>query len=250
MSKESGDALRIPIEIKTEDLQELQSIIQDITEAQTAVREIKPSRGKRSDSSSRSAISPLSSDAFGIFSNVREGETLPAKTRDKTSRQAFQRESEFAKMREELQDVKNQQQTLNEGLGLLTQASGFGSLLSGSKFSKLKTVGTLATKAFLPIAAITTITSLVEDLMDKWVAPGGILDRRFRRNVREESLKLTNLSEKAEISAGRRVIRVTTISGLRGDDAQVRSNLDYVKSGVRIYDFNGVLSKNVGVGTI
>lgn len=106
MSSKDGDSLRIPIEIKTEDLKELRNLIQEITEAQSAVRELQPKRGKTKDSSSRSAFSSSTDDGFGIFSGAKGGEALPSKGRDKTSRQAFQRESEFNKIRERMTDLE------------------------------------------------------------------------------------------------------------------------------------------------
>ena len=65
-----------------------------------------------------------------------------------------------------------------------------------------------------------------------------------------ESTNLTNLKEKAEFSNGRRVIRVTTIGGQRGTGSQSRSNLDYIKNGVDVYDINGVFNKAIGAGSI
>ena len=60
-----------------------------------------------------------------------------------------------------------------------------------------------------------------------------------------------DLREKEEISQGRRIIRVTTTSGLRGVSDQVRSNLDYYKQGKRVFDLDGtLLSQNTGVGNI
>ena len=58
------------------------------------------------------------------------------------------------------------------------------------------------------------------------------------------------MADKQEITFGRRVVRVTTIDSQRGTSSQVRSNLDYVKTGVEVFDINGTFNKGMGVGTI
>lgn len=270
MSKEQDSALRIPIEIKTDDLQELHSLIQDITEAESSIRELKPLKGKRGSSGSRSALPSSNDDSFGIFAGFREGEAVPAKTRDKSSKQAFQRESEFEKLREQVRAQQSQTEELRGSLNTMLNGV-FGISIAGQGASTSQKIQSgvsggakigssvmsggnlltgLASRLAWPIGAALIAIGFVENIIGELTKPGGIWDRRFKRDYSRESQILSNRSEKAEITAGRRVIRVTSISNLRGTEANVRSNLDYVKSGIRVYDLNGVLSKNVGVGTI
>ena len=74
--------------------------------------------------------------------------------------------------------------------------------------------------------------------------------RRFRRDSKKESANLSSLQEKAEFTQGERIIRVTTIGGQRGTQSQQRSNLDYIRNGVDVFDIHGVLNKGIGAGTI
>jgi hypothetical protein len=62
---------------------------------------------------------------------------------------------------------------------------------------------------------------------------------------------MIDLNDKSDINQGRRIVRVTTATSLRGTDSQVRSSLDVYKSGQRIYDMDGQnMVKNTGVGEI
>jgi hypothetical protein len=139
-----------------------------------------------------------------------------------------------------------------QGLGMVTQGVGFAQMLGGSApasaiFQKIQGI---AGKTFLPLAVIGQIMGLVMTIIDGVIKPGGPLDRRFKRDYSKESLRLDSLADKQEITFGRRVVRVTTISSQRGTSSQVRSNLDYVKTGVEVFDINGTFNKGMGVGTI
>lgn len=269
MSKESSDALRIPIEIKTEDIQELQGLLQEINEAESTVRELKPLRGKSKSGISRSAIGGGNNDSFGIFAANMSQEAVPAKTRDKTSRQAFQRENQFEKLQEQVGNLQNSQigldSTLNSlmngvfgisigGQGLTTSQKIKSGIGGTAKISSVLSGGNLlvglAAKLALPIGAALIAVGFVENVIKELTRPGGVFDTRFKRDYAKESTRLSSLQEKAEISAGRRVLRVSTTASLRGESSQVRSNYDIIKKGVRIYDLNGQMAKGIGLGTI
>ena len=88
-------------------------------------------------------------------------------------------------------------------------------------------------------------------MIDSLFKPGGIYDTRFRRNIKEEIIKVFDLKEKEDIAQGRRTIRVTTSSALRGTDNKVRSNLDIIANGKRVFDLDGTLiTQNTGVGSV
>lgn len=269
MSKESSDALRIPIEIKTEDMQELQGLLQDISEAKSSVRELKPLKGK-GGGSSRSATGGSSSESFGIFAGFREENAVPSKTRDTKSKQAFSRESEFSKLQEQVSRVQSSNAGLEASLNNMMNGV-FGISIAGqgaSASAKIKSAVSggvsagsslmsggnlltgLASRLAWPIASALIAIGFAQQLIGEWTKPGGIMDRRFKRDLSKESTRLSSLQEKAEITAGRRVIRVTTTSGLRGDSSQVRSSYDVIKKGIRIYDLNGQMAKGIGLGTI
>lgn len=252
---DDNSALRIPIEINTSDLQELQSLIQDITEAESSIRELKPLKGKSKGGASRSAISGGTDDSFGIFAEFGESQAVPSKTRDKTSKQAFQRESEFSKLQEQVMNAQNSQKSLDAKLNSIMSGvfgvniatggiqsagpifSSAGKMISGGGPASL--ISGLVTKLVAPIGAALLAVGFVETIISELFKPGGMFDVRFKRNFKKESNILTSLEEKMEIRAGRRIIRTTTISGIRGATQQQFSTLDQLKHGIAPYDLNG-----------
>lgn len=229
-----GDSLKIPIEIKTDDLDEIQKLINEIAQAESDIRELKPRRGKSDDVSSRSAFTRPSELTGGIFGGT-EGEATPLKGRDRSSKAPYQRENQFAKLQEKVENVEKEQSTVKEALGITTQVAGFATLIPDSKniFGGIKQI---AGKAFLPLAVITTINELIHTALDFLLAPGGLWDRRFRRKIKDEISSATERAEKAQIAQGLRIIRVSTYPGVRGE--AYSANALSVRSGQPIYDMN------------
>jgi hypothetical protein len=97
----------------------------------------------------------------------------------------------------------------------------------------------LVSKLVWPMSVALMAIGFANTILDQLFRAGGLWDRRFKRDFKRESNILTSLEEKAEIRAGRRVIRVTTIAGLRGITNQQFSNLDMLKQGIAPYDLNG-----------
>ena len=95
MSERGGDdAVRVPIKIKTEDLEEIQQLIQELTEAEENIRKAKteekgalPRRGKaQPDEVSKSPLQAADMDERGgIFGGTME-EAMPQKYKDKSSK--------------------------------------------------------------------------------------------------------------------------------------------------------------------
>jgi hypothetical protein len=276
MSSEGGDALRIPIEIKTDDLQEIQDLINEISKAESDIDVLKPRKGKGTgDVTSRSAFAREDEidERGGVF-GMRTDDALPTAIRDKKSRSPLQRENEFSKMRDQVE-----QQNQGNIIGSLVNA-GFVGNLAGfkgvEKFQKAQSVLPLANIAtgglrggvigaagfggglkslagkagifgMLAMVAMEVVQSTIEFLY----RPGGALDKRFKRDMDKESVRMIDLNDKSDINQGRRIVRVTTATSLRGTDSQVRSSLDVYKSGQRIYDMDGQnMVKNTGVGEI
>ena len=109
MSSNGEDKLKIPIEIKTEDLDEIRELINEITQAENDLRSLKatPRKGKGAgDQSSRSAFTSPEEKEGGIFGGQEGDGALPIQGRDKKSRTPMQRESEFAKLKNQVQEVE------------------------------------------------------------------------------------------------------------------------------------------------
>lgn len=249
-----GDNLKIPIEIKSDDLNEIRALITEITNAEIDLKSIKPRKGKgKGDDSSRSAFTQQDDTQGGGIFGGQDKEALPTQGRDKSSKTPIQKENQFAKMQK---DVAETQQKLGlgdqaqSGIGAVTMAAGMGQMVSRGGTGILGALSGFAGKAFLPLAIVSQVIAIAQGVLKSLLAPGGLMDRRFRREAKMESANFTNLKEKAEFTNGRRVIRVTTIGGQRGTGSQSRSNLDYIKNGVDVYDINGVFNKAIGVGSI
>ena len=232
----SDDALRIPIEIKTDDLEEIRELINNLSDAESDIRSVTPRRGRgRGDTSSRSAFTPSSEESGGIFGQMG-GEALPTQGRDKKSRTPFQRENEFSKLKNQVENVEQHQTDLMKGaLGTATQATGFTQLITGSG-GIIGTLKSAATKAFLPLAIVTAITELVSGVVSALIAPGAPFDIRFKRVISDEISSATEREEKAEIRQGLRTIRISPIAGFRGGGANIAG--EQFKKGLPIYDQN------------
>ena len=136
MSERKGDdAVRVPIEIKTEDLSELQQLIQELTEAEEASRTARasgalPARGSAGAQSFAGQARKSGRDSAagegpgGIFGGVREKDAMPMTFRDRTGKQALARESPFKEMQQQMKDLAEEQ--TEQTMGMLDQLVGMG----------------------------------------------------------------------------------------------------------------------------
>jgi len=162
-----GDSLRIPIEIKPEDSDEIRKLIEEITAAENDLRVLRPRRGKGlGDESSRSAFTPTEDQQGGLFGGQGD-EALPQKGRDRTSKAPIQRENEFKKLQQQVNQVQESQLNPTAVLGGVTQGVGFAQLVGQGSIGAgiLGKVSGIASKAFLPLAIITTIVELVKSVI-------------------------------------------------------------------------------------
>ena len=240
MSSDSGEALHIPIEIKTEDLEEIRELLNQLDNAQGDIRSITPRRGRGTgDMSSRSAFASPDEIGSGIFGGMT-GEALPSKGRDRTSKSPFQRENEFSKLRDR---VDQQEQKLSagqqaqQGLGTLAQASDYARILgSPNPTNIIQKFGNVAGKAVVPLAILTTIAGMVQQALDFAFSPGGPFDVRFKRVLKTEMASTMSREEKAQIAQGIKIVRMTSYAGYRGVASSV--NGEGAKSGIPVYDIN------------
>lgn len=274
MSSNNNDKVRAPIEIETSDIEQLNELIQDVKEAQSAARELEPMRGRKAITDERAAVR---TEAFEDRGGIFGGETgKEQKFRDKGSRAAIQKENQFKKMQEDVQQIQATQYDMIGGLVNLGFLGGIGGLGDMGKGQMIQTgmkqaatgmkgglVGNVMSGGIMGGArglmlkggiygmVAMLVLEMVQGMITQALAPGGLMDRRFKRDIEKEEQKFTDLREKEEISQGRRIIRVTTSIGLRGVTDQVRSNLDLYSSGKRVFDLDGTLmSQNTGVGDV
>ena len=240
MSARGGESLRVPIEIKTEDIQELRDIIQELKEAEQTARSAVPTtKAKAARGESRGAVR---ADPFEVRGGIFGGETgkVPA-LREKTSRQAFQRESEFSKLRDQVSKIgETQQQSLSAFDAILG-----GAFLTGGLGGAGKTAagvvgggaaGVMGSMKGLMVRLIPILIpamlafGLIQTIQNELLRPGGIFDRRLRINVEDQFFELSDRKEIAQLREGVRELRVTAVSSQRGP-SPVSNVKDFFKKG-------------------
>lgn len=267
MSAKDTDVVRIPIEIKTKDIEEIQNLLNEINEAESNLKGLRPRKGRGKDSTSRSPITREEPFEGGIFKRFSETEALPAKGRDRTSKQAFSRENEFNKLRDQVKTLEGGQSNIMGVMGSMGQALGLSGVAQSlqnpsgnTKGSIIKTgaetasaglsiakggaggiagrLGSIAGRAFLPIAILYSITEVVRLFVEEMFRPGGWFDRRYRRIIKDEVASLTDRAEKAEIQQGIRIIRVTPVAGFRGPGTTIPAQRYKEYNQMFLNDFN------------
>jgi hypothetical protein len=245
LSERGGDdAVRVPIEVKTEDVEEIQQLIQELTEAGEEIRKAKteekgavPRRGRaKPDEVSKSPFQAADMDERGgIFGGTME-EAMPQKYKDKTSKTPYQKESAWTDMQNKVAQnqaaiqeqgdfMQGLQGTLGQvsgGIGMAGLAQGFGGILGK--------LGSMASKAFIPLAIVTTIIEMGMFVINEALKPGGPLDRRFKRDAKNEVANTLELEQKAEINQGFKVVRVSAqplIRGEAGTTSSYQNRLQY-----------------------
>ena len=148
MSERKGDdAVRIPIEIKSEDMAELQQLLQQLTEAEEAARTSRASGAALPGKGSAGAQSfagqarrsgreaEAREGAGGIFGGGGDMQATPQTFRDRSGRQAMQRENKFSALQDQVKQMQEEQ--MEQTVGLMDQIIGMGTayvpFLGGTK---------------------------------------------------------------------------------------------------------------------
>jgi hypothetical protein len=122
---QKDDALHIPIEIKTDDLQEIKDLINEITEAESDLTRIKGGRESQSfagQSRAASGMKTTTEGRGGIFESSMEQNTMPMNLRDRSSKQAHTRENSFNALQDQVNDM--QQQAAEDTASIMDNAMG------------------------------------------------------------------------------------------------------------------------------
>lgn len=209
-----ADVLRIPIEIKTEESKEIKEIIDKLSKQKTLPK------GNKKDSTSRAAFTNPADDRGGIFAQSQGGTAF---IRDKKSKTPYQRENEFSKLREQVAGMETRQMSMMSkvGGGVSKGAGLFSTIAGGGAMNMVKG---LASKAFLPLAILTTISTIATGIIKQLQADGGPWDIRFKRNIAKEVASTFSRQEKANIAAGVTKIRMTSFAGFRGVASSANQN--------------------------
>jgi len=123
--------------------------------------------------------------------------------------------------------------TANKGVTLAPALAQGGK--AGMLLSKIGMIAKAAGPVGVVIAAVIGGIMAGKQLTDWLQAPGGFWDIRYKREIYREMDPFLQRREKQEINIGLRVVRVTSIPAVRGQN-QVFSTLEAVKKGIPIYD--------------
>jgi len=241
MSARGDDVLRIPIEIKTEDIKEIREIIQGLKEAEQSARSAVPTtKAKALTGEERTATrtQPFE-ERGGIFGGKEAGKE--EQFRDKTSKQAFVREDAFGALKEQVNAL---QDTQVEGLSLfdailggafLSQGAG-GAARAGTGLIRGGGAGVMQGLKGMVVRLIPILIpamlafGLIDAVNKELLRPGGLFDRRLKIFVEKQFFKLTNRKETAELREATRELRVTAVTGQRGP-SPVSNVKDFFRKG-------------------
>lgn len=95
----------------------------------------------------------------------------------------------------------------------------------------LKKYGKGAAKGGIYAVLAILIYETVLFVIDQFMQPGRMLDRRFKRIARIETMNFYERQLQEELRHGYQEIRVTTMAGLRGGQSQINGNLFEFSSG-------------------
>lgn len=96
---------------------------------------------------------------------------------------------------------------------------------------KLGRIGGAAAKGGIIAILALLVYDLVLFVIDQFMQPGRLLDRRFKRIARLETMNFYERTLQEEIRHGYQEIRVATMTGLRGGASQVNGNFFEFSSG-------------------
>jgi len=242
MSARGDDVLRIPIEIKTEDIAEIREIIQGLKEAEQSARSAVPTtKAKALSGEERTATrtQPFE-ERGGIFGGKEAGKEQ--QFRDKTGKQAFVREDAFSQLKDQVNAI---QDTQIEGLSamdalfggaILSQGAG-GKFKAGVGLAKGGIGGVVASMKGLAVKLIPILIpamlafGLADTIKNELIREGGAFDRRLKILIERQFFKLSNRKEIAELREGVRELRVTAVTGQRGPSPVVNVK-DFFRRGI------------------
>jgi len=149
------------------------------------------------------------------------------------SAQDLVRQNQFTALQEQTAGIE---QNLNKALGIGGQAIGVGALVArggpSAGFNKL--LSSPLTKIIGgPIAIAFLAKTIIDTVMEELLKPGGLFDRRFKRNFEDEFNTLRSRESKGEIRAGLKQIRFSQGPiGKRAQDYTQTTTLSNVKNGI------------------
>lgn len=225
------NAIIIPITISTEESQDIKKLIEELKKVEHIPDQKQQQRkSKRFKSATGAPIQREYEETGPLFSGEQQGYAFPDQTRDRTSKQAVKTNQQFKKLQKDVIELRSK--VLDKGAGKISEAAALFANPSGFLMGFL-------TKFAPVIGPLLVAKGAFDAFINELTRDGGILDRRFKRNISKEVSPMFEREYKAEIAAGLREVRITSYPGERQrGKAGVMSTQMYMKVGKPIYDTN------------
>jgi len=233
-------AIRIPIEIETSEATEIRELLEKIERAsekfasiQTAAparpgsleeevqgreqaatgivpqnRQFRAPTGPQITNAERALTTPIGTP----FGEVQE-EALPTRGRQGGGLpggggpEDLVRQNQFKALQEQQASI---QQQVNQAIGLGSQAIGTGLLFGKDPFGGAKNLLSKVAPIAGPLAVAFLVQQVTEAILQQLLKPGGLLDRRFKRDFEREFNIFRTREDKGLIRAGLKEIRIST----------------------------------------
>ena len=219
------EKIEYEIEISAKSSAEIRKLLSDIDEGHKKVN-----NAKVKFESQGAPIQTEHKDPITILAGEQEDYAFPDKNRDRTSKQAIQRQNQFKELQKKVKSLEDQKSETGEML-----KGGAMSFLQGSS---VISIGTQFLQKLAPfIGPLFIAWGIVDVWLDYLFKDGGPFDRRYKRSITTEIANLTSRQLKGQLKQGYAEIRVTAIPNLRGGQNLSFTNLSVVNKG-------GIYSEN------
>ena len=233
--KEDSVHIKIKLDVSDEDKQFTEKLSQDLEKAdQQGIK------AKRKTATNQEKIGPPTKTEFEIRELEKQIDEIEKRRKlkkgNKTTDQILEEKQQklntlhIKEFNEgPLGDLKNlSEEAANNLVKIATKPASF---IAEAVFALFGKVGKAAARGgifgIIALVVYEAVLFFIKQLME----PGRLLDRRFRRIARVETMNFYERTLQEELRHGYQEIRVTTIQGLRGGESQVNGNFFEFSSG-------------------
>lgn len=220
------EKIEYEIEISAKSSAEIRKLLSDIDEGHKKVN-----NAKVKFESQGAPIQGEHKEPITILSGEQEDYAFPDKSRDRTSKQAIQRNNQFKELQKKVKKIEDSQESQ---AGEMLKSGGMSFLQGGN-------VVAIGQQFLLKLAPVIGPLFIAWGIVDVWIdylfKDGGPFDRRYKRSITTEIANLTSRQLKGQLRQGYAEVRVTAIPNLRGGNNLSFTNLSVVNKG-------GVYSEN------
>lgn len=228
------EKIEYEIEISAKSSAEIRKLLSDIDEGHKKVNQ-----SKVKFESQGAPIQTEHKDPIAILAGEQEDYAFPDNTRDRTSKQAIQRNNQFKELQKKVKKIEDKQES--EAAGLVKQ--------TGMSFLQGSSIISIGQQFLMKMAPFIGPLFIAWGIVDVWLdylfKDGGPFDRRYKRQITTEVANLTSRQLKGSLRQGYSEVRVTTIPNLRGGRNLSFTNLSVVNKGGIYSETSEMLGKGL-----